>query len=191
VFLVNSRHPLFALPGSRPAPLIPRIRGQFAEFLWWYSLDALVFSTSPLVSVWVQCCQPRYFLGSASAPRTGAAPRLTSRHAVVFPVEHAAIAVLVGTVSYGDQIGHAATLGLSAGGRLTRLKLLMPALLPPMPPPHFRAVFIGVRGIPLPPRIARPAPSAPWLSANKLLGCAGGCGVTYAALRPGELLRFL
>ena len=33
VFLINSRLGLFTAAGHRPAPLIPKLRGQFAEFL--------------------------------------------------------------------------------------------------------------------------------------------------------------
>jgi hypothetical protein len=37
-----------------PTPLIPKLRGHFAEFLQQYSLEILVYSTNPLESVLVQ-----------------------------------------------------------------------------------------------------------------------------------------
>ena len=51
---------------AKVAPLLPRIRGQFAEFLWRHSLEAWVYSTSPLASALVQ---------SAMSPATTSAAR--------------------------------------------------------------------------------------------------------------------
>ena len=67
---VFSKQSPLALFLAKVAPLLPRIRGQFAEFLWRHSLEAWVCSTSPLVSALVQSAMSPH-----PPPRRGAASK--------------------------------------------------------------------------------------------------------------------
>jgi hypothetical protein len=110
------------------APLLPKVRGQFAEFLWRHSLEAWVCSTSPLASALVQstmsptppfAARRRFQVGGG-----GAAWLLGRRPASTrpgLPIVHSAVAVDLGAGSCSVTKGTEQPLGLRPAGLTTRL----------------------------------------------------------------------
>ena len=74
---VFSKQSPLALCLAGKAPLLPRVRGQIAEFLRGHSLAASVYSTCPLVSDWVRSSPPPTAAsgrGGGRGPGGGAEP---------------------------------------------------------------------------------------------------------------------
>jgi len=166
------------------APLLPKIRGQFAEFLWRHPLAAWVCSTSPLVSALVQSTISRARRGRGGRVASWVGPHQSAARLTHRPLSHRCRPrgwVLL------RSWGHGATFGPSAGGIEPAFTLLMPALTLRMLAPPFRA-GVSLPHVPL-PRPRSPAPSVSPLAPlhPRRAGWAQlgwGCGTG------GELLRF-